>query len=113
MSPHLEDALRKEYPRLFMRLDYFDCGDGWFRILWDLGKDLEPIRGVTAEQVKEKFGGLRFYVNDDEQAGPAIRTAETRSLRTCEQCGSPGSQSTTGGWIRTLCTKCLNRLVDQ
>jgi hypothetical protein len=49
----------------------FDHGDGWFDILWRLCKDLEPL-GTEFEaaggpkfevrQVKEKFGGLRFYV---------------------------------------------------
>jgi hypothetical protein len=50
----------------------FTHGDGWFDILWRLCEDLEPLvaefertSGLKFEvlQVKEKFGGLRFYVN--------------------------------------------------
>jgi hypothetical protein len=49
----------------------FQHGDGWFDLLWLLCERLEPVV-ATAEketggrfevlQVKEKFGGLRFYV---------------------------------------------------
>ena len=52
----------------------FSCNDGWFDIIWDLSSKLEPLiqkfidENPTAEvhprasQVKEKFGGLRFYM---------------------------------------------------
>ena len=58
---------------------------------------------ITASQVKEKFGGLRFYTNGytDEVSG-MIRMAESMSHRTCEVCGSPG-RSNNYGWISTLC----------
>jgi hypothetical protein len=50
----------------------FDCGDGWFMILWRLCADLEPLvtelEKETGEQfevvpVKEKLGTLRFYLS--------------------------------------------------
>lgn len=58
-----------------------------------------------ATQVKEKFGGLRFYVDkaNDEQCA-AIEFAEVMSVRMCEECGSPGTPRK-GGWVRTLCDK--------
>jgi len=62
-----------------------------------------PMPYITASQVKEKFGGLRFYTNGytDEVSG-MIRMAEAMSYRTCEECGSPG-RSNSYGWISTLC----------
>jgi hypothetical protein len=58
---------------------------------------------VTLDQVKEKFGTLRFYYTggDDEISG-MVRMAESMSGVTCEECGNPG---TTGGqgWLVTLC----------
>jgi hypothetical protein len=62
-----------------------------------------PMPYITASQVKEKFGGLRFYTNGytDEVSG-MIRMAESMSYRTCEVCGSPG-RSNNYGWISTLC----------
>jgi hypothetical protein len=62
-----------------------------------------PMPYITASQVKEKFGGLRFYTNGytDEVSG-MIRMAESMSYRTCEVCGNPG-RSNNYGWISTLC----------
>ena len=62
----------------------------------------------VAVQVKEKFGTLRFYLdNANAQAGAYVRFAEEMSACTCEQCGAPGHRQGGGGWIRTLCTACL------
>lgn len=61
------------------------------------------------DQVKEKFGGLRFYYTDrnkdnrDYIAG-AVRMAEEMADRTCHVCGSPGERRG-GDWIQTLCDK--------
>lgn len=63
----------------------------------------EPVQQVIAVQVKEKFGGLRFYYSGgDEYIAGLVSMAESMSDRTCEVCGSPGTH-TEGGWIRTLC----------
>ena len=61
------------------------------------------IPQVTLDQVKEKFGTLRFYYTggDDEIRG-MVRMAESMSAVTCEKCGLPGTQ-TQGGWIKTAC----------
>jgi hypothetical protein len=56
-------------------------------------------------QVKEKFGGLRFYSNfSDEAISHVIRDAEAESLKTCEVCGKPGKPNR-GGWIKTCCAE--------
>ena len=58
---------------------------------------------VTADQIKEKFGTLRFYYSGgDDYVDGVVRMAEAMSGCTCEVCGKPGS---TGGkgWIRTTC----------
>ena len=63
----------------------------------------EPIQDVIAIQVKEKFGGLRFYYSGgDDYIRGIVSMAECMSYRTCEVCGSPGT-SNNEGWIRTLC----------
>ena len=63
----------------------------------------DSIPQVTLDQVKEKFGTLRFYYSggDDEISG-MVRMAESMSGVTCETCGNPGQQRG-GGWIHTLC----------
>lgn len=71
----------------------------------DLRKVPEPIPQVVVDQVKEKFGTLRFYYTggDDEISG-MVRMAESMSAVTCEECGNPGRQRG-GGWVTTLCDK--------
>lgn len=57
----------------------------------------------VAAQVKEKFGGLRFYVQAaTEKHYNYITFAESMSYRTCEVCGAPGKRYT-DGWHQTLC----------
>jgi hypothetical protein len=63
----------------------------------------EEIPQVTLDQVKEKFGTLRFYyTGGDDQIYGMVRMAESMSGVTCEECGKPGT-STSGGWIKTVC----------
>lgn len=79
-------------------------GDGWLPIvdrlmarLIELGWDRD------CHQIKEKFGGLRFYIGaQPEDLYQAICQAEDESMRTCETCGAPGERRY-GGWIKTLC----------
>jgi hypothetical protein len=91
----------------------FEHDDGWFDILWRLCEDLELLvaefeqeTGSQFEvlQVKEKFGGLRFYVNcrRNEAIRQRIGLAAQESLRTCEICGQSG-RLREDRWIKTLC----------
>ena len=63
----------------------------------------EPPTQVVVDQVKEKFGTLRFYyTGGNDQIRGMVSMAESMSGVTCEECGAPGT--TVGrGWIRTLC----------
>ena len=59
-----------------------------------------------ASQVKEKYGGLRFYMTcGTDEIFDLIEKAEALSYKTCEECGEPGEERNTG-WIRTLCDTC-------
>jgi len=65
--------------------------------------DEETLKVPVAVQVKEKFGGLRFYVQAaTDKHYDYISFAESISYRTCEQCGAPGKRYT-DGWHTTLC----------
>ena len=65
--------------------------------------DEEAEKVPVAVQVKEKFGGLRFYVDRaTDEHYKYIYFAESMSYRTCEVCGSPGKRYT-DGWHKTLC----------
>jgi len=65
--------------------------------------DEETAKVPVAVQVKEKFGGLRFYVQAaTDKHYNYISFAESMSYVTCEQCGNPGKRYT-DGWHKTLC----------
>lgn len=85
----------------------FECGDGWFDLIWLLCEDIEKIGvpgGFEVIQVKEKFGGLRFYVvNDTNAISERIGQAEVESEQTCEECGKPGKIVERRGWLRAAC----------
>lgn len=86
------------------------CGSGWFDLIDTLCDDLREIDpDVEAHQVKEKFGGLRFYTGGtSKEALDRIQEAADESVETCEYCGSPGERSNEG-WIRTLCGPCARQ----
>jgi hypothetical protein len=113
----------------------FDCGDGWFNILNQLMGNIqhhidwkekqrtwniewnkehpdeprvipEPIPQVTLDQVKEKFGTLRFYyTGGDDYISGMVTMAEAMSGTTCEGCGNVGERKG-GGWVHTYCEPC-------
>jgi len=79
-------------------------GVGWSSIIDSLIKDLFTL-GWNGElhQVKEKFGGLRFYIGPgSHDIFERIDVAETYSYITCEVCGNLGVPRDSG-WIKTLC----------
>jgi len=66
----------------------------------------EVIPQVTLDQVKEKFGTLRFYYSGgDDVIDGMVRMAESMSGVTCEGCGNVGERRG-GGWVHTYCTPC-------
>lgn len=84
---------------------FFECGDGWYSLIKDLIVDLIKL-GWDKEvcQVKEKFGGLRFYINGgSNEIFQRIQEAEEESYNVCEVTGKPGELRNDIGWYRTLC----------
>jgi len=60
-----------------------------------------------ASQVKEKFGGLRFYMScGTDEMFDLIDEADTASYKICEECASGDATQNDVGWIRTLCESC-------
>lgn len=120
MNDDLEKKLYTAFPRLFrprgkprVRLTGYgiQTGDGWYRLIYELCEQIqkhadEKHFDVLATQVKEKFGGLRFYLRGaDEHIDKLIEEAELKSCTMCEVCGEPGARRTSGGWLRTMCDK--------
>ena len=134
MRLDLDKLLCEKYPKMMVNRNKnmqetcmcwgFECGDGWFNILdqlmsniqhhidwnnqnFDKGyKQYKQVAQVTLDQVKEKFGTLRFYYSGgDDIIDGMVRMAESMSGCTCEECGNIG-KSRGGGWIHTYCESC-------
>ena len=100
----------------------FECGDGWYMLLktllssieWHLNpenswprKERPPFQIV---QIKEKFGGLRFYYDGgDDRIQGMVNLAESLSYEICEHCGSTKNVTQTKGWIASLCEDCMKK----
>lgn len=91
---------------------------GWYPLLHTLAATVAPYIKHPGDwyidQIKEKFGGLRFYVtcwhDSDSEPGKAITAAidaaEEASFHICETCGEPGALRNLS-WVRTLCDACF------
>ena len=87
---------------------------GWYPLVEKLLLDIRALPKddglVRINQIKEKFGGLRFYaeVSGSEEYKERVRgmieQAEKEASHTCEFCSEPGTFRT-GGWMRVTCDK--------
>lgn len=108
--------LKKKYPEIFSEDFYFECMDGWFDLIDGLCyklqsyiDDFDNVEQIIAGQVKEKFGGLRFYIEQggDDYIYSLIKEVEHQSYKTCEDCGSPGKVQNLGYWLICRCPTCF------
>lgn len=78
-------ALGIEWPRCGFWVD-----EGWRKIVDDALKELIAAGwNKKLDQVKQKFCGLRIYINDfNPVLRPIIDRAEELSFKTCEGCGA-------------------------
>ena len=102
----LENGWRNDYGPI-IDSGFFSIGKGWYPIVKDLIEDLIKLGwDKQVIQVKEKFGGLRFYISEgSDEIYKRIADAERLSYETCEICGNTGEMRKDIGWIRTLCNK--------
>jgi hypothetical protein len=96
---------------------YGDVGPGWAAILTMLHTELQQAApDYETLQVKEKFGGLRAYINIPSAEFPQgafgpYQAAhfleykyEALSLQVCEHCGRQGkNRPGPRSWFKTLC----------
>jgi len=126
MKKELDEKLVEKYPLIFKDINAdmkmtamcwgFECDDGWYWLIDNLCDSIQSyidnnkhltIEQIVATQVKEKFGGLRFYVNGgNEYIDGMVSFAENLSYRICEDCGSTENVTQSDGWIYTRCEKC-------
>jgi hypothetical protein len=112
MNEEHVNYLKEVYPELYKDKKYggFAVGDGWFDIINMMSRNIQShlrwkpeVPPVEVQQVKEKFGTLRFYYQGgDDYIRGLTSMAEAMSEVTCQECGKPGKLRQ-GGWMVTLC----------
>lgn len=126
MKKELQDKIFEDFPELFeLRQPKegekliapicfgIECGDGWYNLIYALCSQIaSELKGsqkdtkVQIIQVKEKFGGLRFYTSGaTSEIHGMIRTAEAMSYKICDVCGNKGETRNHKGWYETTCEK--------
>ncbi len=138
MNEEHTKELTEKYPWITPTDGYgIGVGDGWFELIDCLcgniheaikfenecveryketgGKDWtwkpadKPHNYPEVHQIKEKFGGLRFYCATPSGTRYEIRgmlqLAESMSFRICDSCGNKG-KTRDHAWRRTLCDTC-------
>lgn len=120
-NEEFEKRIESKWPHMFSKpYGGVAVGPGWYKIVESLCQNIDdhckwknmqyeqfgrgaPVEPVIVEQIKEKFGGLRFYyTGGDDYVNGLVDMAESWADETCEDCGAPG-QKRSGGWLRTLC----------
>ena len=86
------------------------CNDGWLELIKNcIDECIEAGWDKEICQIKEKFGGLRFYINSaTDEVFDIIKKYEELSYKTCEFCGTTENVGLHGDrWIKTVCEDCL------
>jgi hypothetical protein len=98
-----------------------ECYSGWNSLIEPLVEYVEKYNENKAEdekivitQIKEKFGGLRFYANNiTDELRDKIAEAESDSYNVCEFCGTRKNVGHTSDWIITCCKDCAKKYVEK
>ncbi len=113
-----------------------DCADGWYDLLRSLCTEIRDAYAeaglpvdIGIDQIKEKFGTLRFYCHTWEHVDRTpeneaayrevhlkideiVSRYEDKSEEVCEECGKSGVLRNDLSWIQTLCDECVT-LVEE
>lgn len=120
-----------------------ECDDGWYDVIYGLCAEIteaykkyDKPMDIVVDQVKEKYGTLRFYYHHEGETVPnavdypggVIRFApinnelrreiagivvkwEEKSAQVCEKCGKAGALRNDLSWVLTLCDDCYSKVI--
>lgn len=109
LIPQLEN-IRQKF--IAGRTNVIQVDEGWYKIVVDCDAELTALDpDYQLEQIKEKFGGLRYYFRPSEKCDKltflemkeVVYKYEALARQTCEATGKPGvMMRSIGGWYKTL-----------
>lgn len=94
-----------------------DMPYGWFKAFgMNMLRELKEALGNSLNkyritQIKEKYGGLRWYdAGCTEEGFKVIHKYSRLSQITCIKCGKPATKIS-GGWISPYCDECYEKII--
>jgi len=124
MNSENTKKLLTAYPLLYRNLREwgFECGDGWFDLVWQLSAEIElaaHLEGIPENSdswpsvgvLKNKFGDLRvqFTAPVSDNIHGLVEKARDKSVEICELCAAPCKsepKSELIQWVEPLCESC-------
>jgi len=124
MNTENTQKLLTAYPLLYRNLREwgFECGDGWFDLVWQLSAEIElaaHLEGIPESSdswpavgvLKYKLGDLRvqFTAPVSDNIRDLVEKARERSVEICEICAAPckkAPESEQMQWVEPLCENC-------
>lgn len=82
---------------------------GWLDLIVEIDDHLREVNpDYRIVQIKEKFGGLRYYTEGlTGEQRLYVRLMDERSFGICQNCGSTENvDQRRHGWLATLCDAC-------
>ncbi len=119
------DDIYKKYSKVLSKPIYPETAEGWDALVEDFIEEMNEAaanfksKSITIIDIKEKFGGLRIYVDynlPSEQISDLekiVSKYEHLSLKTCSYCGQEYKQmhKRKGYWDIVCCEECFNKRI--
>lgn len=97
---------------------YIDVDEGWYQLVVDCDAELSAIDPhYEVHQIKEKFGGLRYYFQSSnpslrDEMDAVVAKYEKLASKTCEASGGPGVlMKSIGNYYKTLNPEVAEKLM--
>ena len=115
--------LYKKYSKVLNGPLYPEIADGWSSLVEDFLEEMQNASGcyregtVLVSDIKEKFGGMRIYVEyhlpseDITDFEKIVSKYEKLSIRTCSSCGDEQHKmhERKGYWDIVICESCYTK----
>ena len=106
LSAAIQQLAKKIKPPYYSTIE---VDEGWYQLVLDCDKEMSEIDPkYDLQQIKEKFGGLRYYFQPSDptlrnKMDAVIAKYEELASRTCEVTGGHGVlMKSVGNWFKTL-----------
>lgn len=119
----LHEHLELHFPAIMQVCTEVSIERGWWPIVYDAVAKISKFQhldnSIQISQIKEKYGGLRFYyfasaTEAYEAIDAIVHTAVNDTKLCCEACGATEKVTCSahgGVWVKNYCDQCHNKRI--